>query len=176
MTHQFILTEELNPFENILKGLIYCINRAYFFVDKLTGMLGVIILLPILAACTFSIWVILKFSNWRLEALTKKLFRELKMREPRAIMLSHHAIKNRRIEADEIINKIKPTSKIFLFNPVYGQIKNSRNIFRKAEERLHITAYPHLHQELDEKQKQLLRELSKDLEGIWEDDDFLISK
>ncbi|MFZ6009179.1 MAG: hypothetical protein ACOYXT_02430 [Bacteroidota bacterium] len=87
-------------------------------------------------------------------------------------MFIHHAIKNRRVEADRIIAKTAPSSEFFLIKPLDGQVKLSRKLFLEAEERLHKTAYPHLYQKLSDQQRKQLIELSKNLTGLWEDDDY----
>lgn len=176
MTHQFILAEELNPIENILKAIIYSVNTLYNFIDKIMGLLGIVILMPFFALVTFSLWAILKFSNWRLITLTKSIFNKIDQEEPRKIMLFHYAIRNRRIETDHAILKLKPSSDFFLFKPLFGQVKYSRRIFLEIEQRLHKTAYPHLHQSLTTQQRELVTQLSKNMDGIWEDSDFVTIK
>jgi hypothetical protein len=176
MTHQFILNEDLNPLENLLKGVIYCVERFYYFIDKIMGLLGVVLLMPIFAVVLFVVWSLLTFSNWRLEIAAKRVFKEIKKANPRSIMLFHHAIKMRRMEADQIIFKLKPTSNFFLFKPLFRQVKVSRRIFSDAEERLHKTAYPHLYQPFSSEQKELLEQLSKNFDGVWEENDFVILK
>ncbi|MFZ6009180.1 MAG: hypothetical protein ACOYXT_02435 [Bacteroidota bacterium] len=67
MTQQFIITEELNPLEHILKAVLNAITRSYGFINKAAGLLGVVLIMPLFAAVTFVMWVVLKFTNWRLE-------------------------------------------------------------------------------------------------------------
>ncbi len=176
MTHQFILSEELNPLEIILKAIIYYVNRLYYFINKITGLLGIVILMPIFALVSFAVWILLKYANWRLQAITKLLFHEIMNADGRAVMLFHHAIKTRRIVTDQVIIKLKPTSNFFLFKPLFNQINVSRTFFLEAEERLHKTAYPHLSQPFTKEQQDLLGHLSKNLEGIWEDGDVVMLK
>jgi hypothetical protein len=176
MTQQIIFSEELKPIEIILKEIIYFVDAIYFFIWKLAGTIGIIFFAPVLAVFIFTLWLTLKLTNWRLQVATKSLFKIINQLEPRKLMLFHHAMKNRRIRVDEAILKLKPSSNFFLFKPLYGQIKYSRKIFLEAEQRFHITVYPHLHQSLSSEQIDQLKELSKNMEGIWEDNDFVTVK
>lgn len=177
MTQQFILTEELNPLENVLKAVIFFVNRIYSFINKVTGLVGIVVLTPLLAIITMVMWLILKFSNSKLEKLIHEMFRGLEnIKETRALRVAHHAIRIRRMEADEMLKKSKKTEKFFLIAPLVAQIKYSRNLFFVAEERLHKTAYPNLYQPLSKEQIAELEKLSKNFEGIWEDNDYCPTK
>jgi len=172
MTHQFILTEDFNPTEKILKA-IFLVNGCYNFVNKVAGLFGLVILMPILALVTLSLWVLLKYHNHTLNKLINHVFREIDTANNRALMEAHLALKKKRIETDAVLGKTKKGESFFLLAPLINQIKYSRTLFRKAEDRLHKSAYPHLYQPLTDSQIKELENYSKNMVGIWEESDYV---
>jgi len=173
MTYQFTLTEQINPFENILKAVVFLLNGCYNFVNKVSGLIGLIILLPFLALATFALWAILKYSNYRLNKLINKIFSELDSANERNLMESHLALKKLRLDVDVVLVKTKKAKGFFLTEPLLNQIRYSRELFFKAEDRLHKSAYPHLYHPLTESQIKELEDFSENMVGIWEETDYV---
>jgi len=171
MTHQFTITEEFLPAENFLKASVNFLDKALGFVNKLAGLIGVLLLMPFAVFLAFCIWITIKFSNRNIEKQIVNFFRSANPEDKRAFMLFHHSIKMRRVAAESLLQNISTTKEYSLLKPLIGQIKHSRNIFNNTEQRLHKIVYPAFYTPLSEDQKNLLKELSKNFSGVWEETD-----
>jgi len=171
MTQQFPFTEELNPLEDAFRKLSKT-PPLLGFINKLSGFVGLTMFTPLFAIIFFRNWALLKLANRRLHRISNELFAKVDRIEPRELMEFHHAVKATQIAA----NKRKSDFGFieFLERPVAGQVKLTRKLLDEMDRRLQKTLYPHLYQELTSEQKSELESLSKNFEGVWEDEDYSV--
>lgn len=163
------LSNDFDPIKDFIKSVISFINWAYNIIDKIFGLIGIILLSPLFAVVTFFLWLALVYSNKGFKKSMSKLFNSIgNNSDHRQLMIIHRNFKKQRIETDKVIKRSPSGSKFFLFRPLYSQINVSRNLFLEAEERLYKTIYPHLYQELSNDQKKQLIEFSKNFEGVFD--------
>jgi len=173
MTGQFTYSNDFGPSERILNTIVFLVSSCYNFINKLTGYIGLLLLMPLMAFASLILWGLLKYYNFKLNKLIIKVFNSIDTSDTRSLRLAHNALKRNRLNADDALKKIKIGESYFIINPLVGQVKRSRNLYINAEDRLHKSAYPHMYQPLSEVQIHELDKYSLQFKDIWEDSDYV---
>jgi len=170
--HQIIF-DDSNPFEGVVKTFVSFFNWLFVFTNKLSGLLGLVLLAPVLAGVGFLLWLVLKLSNRKLTQLLRTSFSHLDTSDVRSIMIFHSIIKNKRIEVETALNGMDLKKAPLIVKPITVQISYTLKLYSEAENRLHKTACPHMYIPFTDEQVDQLKEFEKDFDGVWESNDFL---
>jgi hypothetical protein len=171
--HQIIF-EDSNPLEGVVKSFVSFFNWLFVFINKLSGLLGLVVLAPLLAVVGFFLWLILKLSNRKLTQLLHNAFSKLDTSDVRSIMIFHSIIKNKRIDVETALNGMDLKKAPLIVKPITVQISYTLKLYSEAEDRLHKTACPHLYVPFTREQLEQLKDFEKDFEGVWESNDYVI--